>query len=229
MEGIPYYINVLEDSQNQSKWAVNTITSSTLLLIATNDMLSTECFPQDDEIWEDFSGHSIPSYLTPSSSSRPTTCSLLIVLPGLSKSGRTSTRTRRIGPPGNLYKAAHQKSKFKNQAIGGQDQSGTAHGALKQAPHPVRQANGPPRSYEDLNEYFDALAESATVEKGVLEELVKSNSALTIANAELSAAMAVLIKANEKLSCWVGNFCNNRTRGDSPDSRSKTMCPHCKP
>ena len=44
---------MLEDAQKRSKRAGNPITEETLLLIATNTMLSTERFPQADEIWED--------------------------------------------------------------------------------------------------------------------------------------------------------------------------------
>ena len=62
-----------------------------------------------------------------------------------------------------LYKAADRKAKVKKQAVGGQDQSGAAHGALRQAPKIQEdQANDPTRSATDLNEYFDALAEAAT-------------------------------------------------------------------
>ena len=45
MEGIPDYINALEDSQKQSERAGNPITADTLLLIASNNMLSSERFP----------------------------------------------------------------------------------------------------------------------------------------------------------------------------------------
>ena len=53
MEGIPEYVNVLEDAQKCSNRAGNPIIEDTLLLIATNAMLLTERFPQADERWED--------------------------------------------------------------------------------------------------------------------------------------------------------------------------------
>ena len=55
--------------------------------------------------------------------------------------------------------------------MGGQDQFGAAHGALRQAPEPEQknQANSLNRSVTDLNEYFDVLAAAATMEKTVLE------------------------------------------------------------
>ena len=108
----------------------------------------------------------------------------------------------------NLYKAANQKAKVNNQAVGGQDQFGATHGALKKSPPHSHQANGMLRSADELREYFDSLAETVTTWKGLLEELVKANSTLTATNAELLATVTVLIKANVKLSCQVGNCCN---------------------
>ena len=53
MEGILEYINALEDAQKQSKRANNLITNGTLVLIATNVMLTTKQPPRDNEPWED--------------------------------------------------------------------------------------------------------------------------------------------------------------------------------
>ena len=50
MEGIPTYINMLEDAQKQSNRAGNPITDPTLLLFASNEMLRTDQFPQANEI-----------------------------------------------------------------------------------------------------------------------------------------------------------------------------------
>ena len=122
--------------------------------------------------------------------------------------------------------AAGRKAKFKKQTIGGQDQFSDAHGALRQAPQD--QANGLTRLSDDLDGYFYALAMAATTEKGVLEELVKANTALTNTNSELSASVAILVKDDEQLSRCVCNRRNNRTRKDSPAPCSKTLFPHCK-
>ena len=46
MEGIPKYINKLEDAQKQSNWVGNPITDPTILLFAANAMLRTERFPR---------------------------------------------------------------------------------------------------------------------------------------------------------------------------------------
>ena len=48
MEGIPAYINKLEDAQKQSNRAGNPITDPTLLLFAANAMLRTDRFPQSN-------------------------------------------------------------------------------------------------------------------------------------------------------------------------------------
>ena len=96
----------------------------------------------------------------------------------------------------NMYKASDRKAKVKKQAIGSQDQFGAAYGALRQASQ-AQQTNGQTRSEADLGEYFDALAEAATTKKGMLEDLVKANSAITTRSNELSASMSKLIKANK--------------------------------
>ena len=44
-EGILEYVNALEDAQKLSKRSGNPITENTLLLIATNAMLSTDSSP----------------------------------------------------------------------------------------------------------------------------------------------------------------------------------------
>ena len=53
MEGIPEYINKLEDAQKQSNRVVNPFTDPTLLFFAANGMLHTNCFPCANEKWED--------------------------------------------------------------------------------------------------------------------------------------------------------------------------------
>ena len=126
-EDIPDYINAFENAQNKSNRAGNTITASTLLLIATNTVISTEHFSSADKIWE-----------------------------GLRKDKKDWATWK------NMYKAAGQKAKVKNQAVGGQDQFGATHGVLNKSPPHAHQATGLPRSDDDLEEHFDALAEAYT-------------------------------------------------------------------
>lgn len=52
-EGIPEYINSLEDAQKRAKRAKNPITDEMLVIIATNAMLSTVQFPWANDEWED--------------------------------------------------------------------------------------------------------------------------------------------------------------------------------
>ena len=53
IEGIPEYINMLEDAQRQAGLAVRTITDNTLLIFASTAMLTTERFPRANDDWED--------------------------------------------------------------------------------------------------------------------------------------------------------------------------------
>ena len=52
-EGIPEYINMLEDTHQKSGWAGRTITDGTLLLFASMAMLTRERFPRANYNWED--------------------------------------------------------------------------------------------------------------------------------------------------------------------------------
>ena len=53
VEGIPEYINMLEDVHRQSGQAGQTIANKTLLLFATTAMLTTERFSRANDDWED--------------------------------------------------------------------------------------------------------------------------------------------------------------------------------
>ena len=53
VEGIPEYINMLEDAQNKAGRVGRMITDKTLLLFASTAMLSTERFPQTNNNLED--------------------------------------------------------------------------------------------------------------------------------------------------------------------------------
>ena len=56
MDGIPEYINKLEDAQKQSTRSGNPITDPNLLLFVANAMLRIDCFPRANEIWEELPG-----------------------------------------------------------------------------------------------------------------------------------------------------------------------------
>ena len=53
VEGIPEYINMLEDAQWQAGRAGRTITDETLLLFTSTAMLTSERFPRANDNWED--------------------------------------------------------------------------------------------------------------------------------------------------------------------------------
>ena len=53
LDGIPEYINMLEDAQKQAGRDGRTIADETLLLFATTAMLTTERFPITNDDWED--------------------------------------------------------------------------------------------------------------------------------------------------------------------------------
>ena len=53
VDGIPEYINMLEDTQRQAGRAGQTIANETLLLFVTTEMLTTEIFPRANKHWED--------------------------------------------------------------------------------------------------------------------------------------------------------------------------------
>ena len=126
-----------------------------------------------------------------------------------------------------MYNEDERKAKVKKQAGRGQEKLSAAHGALRQAPQ-AQQANVPTSSETGLDEYFDNLSAVSTTKKWVLEELIKSNGDLTTTNSELYASLAILVKANEKLSHRLGIRRNNLTCKDSPAPRPKNLFPHCK-
>ena len=53
VEGIPEYINILEDAQRQASRARQTIADKTLLLFASTEILTSERFPRANDDWEE--------------------------------------------------------------------------------------------------------------------------------------------------------------------------------
>ena len=53
VEGIPKYINMLEDAQRQAGRVGQTIAKKTLLLFSTTEMLTIERFPRANNDWEE--------------------------------------------------------------------------------------------------------------------------------------------------------------------------------
>ena len=53
VEGIPEYINMLEDAQRKAGRAGRAISDDTLLLFASTAMLTSERFPRANDAWEE--------------------------------------------------------------------------------------------------------------------------------------------------------------------------------
>ena len=53
VKGIPEYINMLEDAQQQAVQAGRAISENTLLLFASTAMLTSERLPRANDVWED--------------------------------------------------------------------------------------------------------------------------------------------------------------------------------
>ena len=53
VEGIPEYINILEDAQRKAGRAGRAISNETLLLFASTAMLTSEHFPRANDAWEE--------------------------------------------------------------------------------------------------------------------------------------------------------------------------------
>ena len=52
-EGIPEYINTLEDGRDKAARAGSPISNNMLVIIATKAMLTTEQYPRANETWEE--------------------------------------------------------------------------------------------------------------------------------------------------------------------------------
>ena len=53
VEGIPEYINMLEDAKKQTGRAFRTIADKMILLFSTTAMITTERYPRTNDDWED--------------------------------------------------------------------------------------------------------------------------------------------------------------------------------
>jgi hypothetical protein len=198
-EGIPEYINALEDAQKRSKraGADDAFSDHNLIIIATSAMLSTQQYEPTNQKWEDLEEDK----------------KTWARWKKMYKSAEAKAKVRHIATGGNdQFGAAHRAQERPNtsRAPQGAPPSGKTQG-------------------EQLDEYFDALALAATTDQGVLAELVASNSKLTMANSDLVTAVAVLTKANAVLTTKLGQAGGGRTGGErAGEKRVFAKCPHCK-
>ena len=106
-------------------------------------------------------------------------------LGGIPGADRTWARWKEI------YRKADMNEKVKKTAQGRQDHFG-AHGDFDK--ETAQEGELPQLSVSELDRYFRSLANAATTEKYILAALVKSNVALIISNASLTATIADLKK-----------------------------------
>ena len=225
-EGIPEYINALEDAQRRAKRAgVNdeyVITDATLLLIASTAMLRTQQFPRVNDKWEDLSR-------TGKTWSRWKT---------MYKQAQAKARVKKL--------AAEGQDQFGGMAGAGQHpRGGTSSGGTVVSPPaggilPVTAP--PPPTAQELEGYFDNLAAAATNEKAVLDQLVSNNTKLAATNATLAAAVKSLQEEMKTVRLEVqglkassggggggrGRGGNGNDTGTGEGFGTKRLCPNCK-
>jgi regulator of replication initiation timing len=219
-EGIPEYINMLEDAQKKARLAKITITDATLFIIATNAMLTSEQFPRANEDWEE---------LDPADQTWKKWKELY---KGADRKARTKKQA--AGGPGKFGGANAATSgdgTKQGSGIGG----GTAAPGLidkpESGPTPNTQ-NG--FGMEALDEYFDNLAAAATKEKSLLEELIRSNATLTQTNEELAGVIKKITAENRQLKQEMSGLRNKLSEATQQAGRSTgrgpgpQYCTNCK-
>lgn len=209
-EGIPEYINALEDAQRRAKRAGDDgeyiVTDATLLLIASTAMLKTQQFPRVNDEWEDMprAERTWPKWKA------------------MYKRAQANARVKKL--------AADGQDQFGGMAAPG----GNARG-VRFAPVTAQ----PPPNANELAGYFDNLAAAATNEKAVLEQLVANNATLTATNAEMADAIKHLQATVQMLRQEMKEFKLLLTRGRgraggrsgdrAPEGgKPLKMCPNCK-
>ena len=171
-QGIPEYINALEDAQKRSARAGSKMafTDTDLMLVAMTALYSTEQFPRATEKWEDMdeSKKTWGAWKT------------------LYKVAEAKEKVR--------IQAAGGKDQF-----GAAHLSGEGHLTPFDSTPPASEADatsGPPEGA--LEGYFDSLAAAASTDQNVLAELVKSVAELTKTNAQLVQQVTALTKLGQQ-------------------------------
>ena len=165
VQGIPEYINALEDAQKRSKRAdpENAISDHFLMVIATAAMLGSQRLPRADWKWQDL----------------PKSDKSWARWKKLYKEEEALERVRVLATDGqDQFGAAHRAT--------GNDAPPAP------PPAPTGPPTGSTQG-EQLDEYFDALAAAASTDQSVLAELVASNTRLTKANELLTKTNESLV------------------------------------
>ena len=159
-DGIPEYINMLEDDQRTALRIdeTNPITDTSVLNIATDTMLSSQLFPHTTEEWED--------------------------VPPVDKHWKKCKTMYKVAQGRECVRA---KAGDGMSSFGGVNDGGINTAAAATVSLPTEDAGAEPFSVDDLEACFDNLANMAKAERTMLDELLKSIAVLTPTNSELVA------------------------------------------
>ena len=205
-EGVPEYINMLEDAQrtairiNQN----NLITDSSVLADATASMLSSQQFPRATEEWE---------HLKPSAKTWTEWKDLYKKTLGMErvrvKSGGGADSFRGANPGG--------ANAARNMVPGVPGSRPAAANTATDSP-PTDDKNEAPFTAGELEAWFDNLANAAKAERATVDELVKSIAALTATNSQLVVEVTKLGKEKTVIQQEV----NGLWRRGSPSDTMQT-------
>jgi len=182
-EGIPEYINMLEDAQRAAMRidANNPITNASVLVIATSAFLKDNQFPRTSEDWED-----------------------------LPPNQKTWEMWKKMYKTAQGRERVRVKAAGGANAFGGNNEGGA--NAASAAGDKRDNSDETAVSIGDLEACFDNLANAAKVERTTLDELVKNASVLTTTNSELVAENKKLRAENDTLKKAAKGNSGNRER-----------------
>ena len=202
-EGIPEYIALLKQAQEQAKRAGkrHAISDDTLVVIASDAMMSTGRFPRTDELWEE---------LEEDAQDWDTWCTMYTTA-----YSRAQTKRRAAGGR-DEFGSAHVASVAGRQAV--------------EAPLRNVDEDEAVLDREAMDGYMDNIAAAATNQKELLEQLVENNTKLAASNEELVATNKKLTNECRQLreennSLRRGGQAGARTARPSGPMK---MCPNCK-
>ena len=200
-EGIPEYINLLEDAQRTAIRIdkKNPITDASVLVIATTAMIADGRFPRTTEEWED--------------------------LPAADK---TWKKWKTMYKAAQGKERVRAKAAGGSTSFGGNNEGGANAGTNTGGADAAAGTNGGAFSVTELESCFDNLANAAKVERATIDELVKNNSVLTTTNSDLVASNKKLGNEKTQLQHEINAL---RKRGGEPRAGagrgSPRPCRHC--
>ena len=202
-EGIPEYINMLEDAQRQALRIneSNPITDASVLVIASAALLKDGRFARTSDEWEN-----------------------------LSPQQKTWDAWKTMYKAAQGKERVRVKAAGGTNAFGGNNEGSQANAAEEQHNNPPN-SDEVAASVGDLEACFDNLANAAKVERTTLDELVKNNGLLTTSNSELVAANRESAAENKKLRAEndaLRKAAKGNGGGNGSGERLTRKCRHCK-